>query len=631
VTTYSYNVLGQLAGVAHPDATSIGFSRDVNGNLLALTSPSATVNYGYDAANRLVQITSPEGSGNLAYDLAGNRVRATAPNGVVTDYAYDARGRLTSLVHKQGGSGVLQSFVNTYSPSGRRTQVTESDGTVEVFAYDGRNRLTSETRTGSNPYTASHAYDTVGNRVQQVRSGAPVAFVYDNNDRLLSDGTSTFAYDANGNLVSRTTGAVVTQYGYVADNRLITILGGGLANQYVYDVDGNRVQETTAQGTTRFLVDSVNNTGLAQVLEERDGAGNFKARFVYGQELALMSRGGATSHVQHDARGSTRLLTDAAGVATDRYVYDAYGASVAATGVTTNPYRYGGQRLDADSGLYQLRARCYSPSQGRFVSRDPFAGELAVPISLHRYLYADADPVNKSDPTGLNVSLGETMVAQYLNNIVDLANLTRTVGKACAAYSTTEQIQDLIFASSAFVHVVGAAAILQKEYQSGNIKKASFGGKGELNLLSLENPRAKPQSIKRIAISLTGGGGRVGIKASLDTAGGGSVEGASGTYDFEFTGPPPTLKGSAGGKVKAYEKKFEVCGVEGGSVSTELNLKGYAGTGAAGAGVSSELALKFQLFNGRFGTSFPLLGADWNGGKGTMGISVMGLSVAFGL
>jgi len=31
-------------------------------------------------------------------------------------------------------------------------------------------------------------------------------------------------------------------------------------------------------------------------------------------------------------------------------------------------------------------------------------------VSLHRYLYADAGPINKSDPTGLSTLQGKTNV-----------------------------------------------------------------------------------------------------------------------------------------------------------------------------------------------------------------------------
>jgi hypothetical protein len=48
-----------------------------------------------------------------------------------------------------------------------------------------------------------------------------------------------------------------------------------------------------------------------------------------------------------------------------------------------------------------LRARYYDPATGRFNRLDPFFGNLNDPLSLHKYLYTHADPVNGIDPSGL--------------------------------------------------------------------------------------------------------------------------------------------------------------------------------------------------------------------------------------
>jgi hypothetical protein len=40
------------------------------------------------------------------------------------------------------------------------------------------------------------------------------------------------------------------------------------------------------------------------------------------------------------------------------------------------------------------------PASGRFASVDPFVGKVGKPVSLHRYLFADASPFSSSDPTG---------------------------------------------------------------------------------------------------------------------------------------------------------------------------------------------------------------------------------------
>ncbi len=53
-------------------------------------------------------------------------------------------------------------------------------------------------------------------------------------------------------------------------------------------------------------------------------------------------------------------------------------------------------------------ARYYNPNTGRFLSRDPEDGSPTEPASLHKYLYANGDPINLYDPTGraAEISLG---------------------------------------------------------------------------------------------------------------------------------------------------------------------------------------------------------------------------------
>ena len=64
-------------------------------------------------------------------------------------------------------------------------------------------------------------------------------------------------------------------------------------------------------------------------------------------------------------------------------------------------YGYAGEWTDA-SGLQHLRARYYSPNQGRFITKDPFPGILSQPASLNPYLYALNNPVLLTDPSGKN-------------------------------------------------------------------------------------------------------------------------------------------------------------------------------------------------------------------------------------
>lgn len=63
-----------------------------------------------------------------------------------------------------------------------------------------------------------------------------------------------------------------------------------------------------------------------------------------------------------------RTLANSSGTITDISRYDAYGNVISHSGTTTEPFGYDSQRLDATSGLYQLRACSYDPTTGRFTT-----------------------------------------------------------------------------------------------------------------------------------------------------------------------------------------------------------------------------------------------------------------------
>ncbi|GAA5097132.1 RHS repeat-associated core domain-containing protein [Wohlfahrtiimonas larvae] len=137
-------------------------------------------------------------------------------------------------------------------------------------------------------------------------------------------------------------------------------------------------------------------------------------------DLLLQSDAG-TEHLYQDGKGSTRLVVNNNGTKT-KFDYDAFGNPLASN---ANPeshikHRYVGEVLDEETGFYYFRARHYDPKIGRFISRDSFEGMKTTPISLNPYLYAHADPVNMSDPTGhfglmdINISQGIQSTLNYM-------------------------------------------------------------------------------------------------------------------------------------------------------------------------------------------------------------------------
>jgi RHS repeat-associated protein len=253
----------------------------------------------------------------------------------------------------------------------------------------------------------------------------------------------------NGNLTSITNdGNLEKEYEYDAENRLLKtkIYPDYLSDPtdykeitYLYDADGVRISKTVTEyvdgtpgtpATVNYLVDK--NRSYAQVLEERDGSGTLNVRYVYGHDLISQTRGSAVRYYHYDGQLSTRQLTnDDGSQVTDSYTYDAFGRLIEtdAGNTTVNNYLYTGEQLDShdldnapavqdidDTTNYYLRARYYQPGTGRFMSRDPFGGSVNDPISLHKYLYANVNPIDNIDPSG-QVSLIGTVVTSAIIGI----------------------------------------------------------------------------------------------------------------------------------------------------------------------------------------------------------------------
>ena len=171
----------------------------------------------------------------------------------------------------------------------------------------------------------------------------------------------------------------------------------------VYDGDGNRVAETVGGSTTKYLVDTLNPTGYAQVMDELV-SGAVTRTYTYGlQRISENQKIGATqtaSFYGYDGHGNVRFLTGTAGTVTDAYVYDAFGLPLTSTGTTPNSFLYSGEQFDSVLGMYYLRARYYNPATGRFLAMDSDEGNAVDPATLNKYLYAKNNPVNTVDPTG---------------------------------------------------------------------------------------------------------------------------------------------------------------------------------------------------------------------------------------
>jgi len=151
----------------------------------------------------------------------------------------------------------------------------------------------------------------------------------------------------------------------------------------------------------------------------------------------------------YDGEDNVRGLANASGSITDTYDYDAFGNRINSSGTTPNVYLYRGEQWDADLNLYYLRARWYNPATGRFLSRDPMdAG--------NKYTYAAADPVNRTDPSGMLVA-EEALEDQLSVVAAESPAFTPTLIAGGSLAGTSGAVYAYTFAGAAFICILKTA------------------------------------------------------------------------------------------------------------------------------------------------------------------------------
>jgi RHS repeat-associated protein len=117
-----------------------------------------------------------------------------------------------------------------------------------------------------------------------------------------------------------------------------------------------------------------------------------------------------------------------------------------------------GEQYDSDLGLYYLRARYYNPATGRFLSRDPEDGKPIDPRTLHKYLYANGDPVNMADPRGRDSMLEtgslDVMIARTVPELLVFG------GAVGCAFGIDAYAISLLNGGNAMDNTLGGAGLL---------------------------------------------------------------------------------------------------------------------------------------------------------------------------
>ncbi len=132
--------------------------------------------------------------------------------------------------------------------------------------------------------------------------GRVTSYEYDAANRLTSVDGVAYTWDANGNLLSDG----VRSYSYDHADRLVRVVSGTSTTEFAYDGVGDRVAKTVNGVTTDYVLDPA--AGLTQVLVERTGGQT--TGYLYGHDLLAQYDSGTWAYHVSDGLGSVRQVAE---------------------------------------------------------------------------------------------------------------------------------------------------------------------------------------------------------------------------------------------------------------------------------------------------------------------------------
>jgi RHS repeat-associated protein len=428
------------------------------------------VAYTYDAEGALASVKSGEDEVQYSYTPKTRNIaelRYAHRNQVMQqiERRYDGLNRLQSLLAVGPNAlatpaGADQILRYTYDKSDRRTATEHPNGTSWSYDYDSMGRLVrakQQLRNQTKPTEFTYAYDRFQNLLRYECDDTSTAIVQQRTYDIANQCTSSWQleegktstplpqlkYDVYGNLLSDASWT----YAWDAEGRLTRMESQSATAptqiDFAYDWLGRRVEKAvrvrqgdiwSLQSSVRFVYDGW------KPVAEFGADGSLLKSFVWGLDTTGRLDGGdgsggllivhdATSgsgvFVVSDANGNTWSTLDTATARRTATVdYSPFGSIIGGDDATpTIPFSWGQKYLDRETGLVYYGFRYYSPSQGRFISRDPlsdpvspgqfpenrrlmklaraFKERLGPSLDLNPYVFADNDPINKTDLYGL--------------------------------------------------------------------------------------------------------------------------------------------------------------------------------------------------------------------------------------
>ncbi|MBW7476087.1 hypothetical protein K0T92_15180 [Paenibacillus oenotherae] len=472
VSHFYYDDLGRLTKEETQGGVSKLYNYNANNNRISFKvisggSEISHNTYSYNTMDRMHQLST---NGNLTatyqYNDNGYTEFINYANNTVASYTYNLANKLKSLSHTINGT-ITSQFSYDYNVDGSLYQKVELAGgnvATTSYQYDGLGRLYKTFEAGK---VSTFNYDDANNRkslvVQQGSALIQTDYNYDLNNRLIEESVgesnlrtvTTYDYDNNGNQLSKVKeiissldpninedyllskfgegeGNDIVFYTYNGKNELIEVESEAFKSSYAYDPKGIRIWKMVNGQKTTHIWDGSN---LAADVKPTG-----TSIYIRGNQLLASVGDNGTVYYLHNGHGDVVETRQGDGSLINSYKYDAFGVEIDSDTADTNPFRYGGQYFDEETDTYYLRARNYQPGIGRFTTEDTYKGQIADPLTLNLYAYAQNNPLMYHDPTG-----------HFIDIIADIG---------FAIYDTIELIRDPSWENAGYLALdVGSAFV----------------------------------------------------------------------------------------------------------------------------------------------------------------------------
>lgn len=376
---------------------------------------STTVDYQYDNDGLLTKA----GPISFGYHPASGALVNSQVGNIFSSYGYNQFGEIDSSSTSHSSGAQLYSVVISRDDLGRiKTKSEKIDGVIAVYeyGYDTSGRLTDVSKDG---VLKHYTYDANGNRISESQGGVTVSGQYNDQDQLLSYGSTNYTYRVGGNLESKSKNGSITQYSMdVFGNLKKVIKPDGRVVTYMVDAQNRRVGKSVNGVKQKYWIYS----SQLRIEAEVNAAAGYTTRFIYGKGHApeSMILNGVTYRFVTDYLGSVRLVVNSdTGAIIQKIDYDEFGKVTSDTFPGLQPFGFAGGLYDADTGLVRFGVRDYDPELGRWTTKDPI-GFAGGDTNLYGYVWND--PINLIDPEGKNAQFGE-VAASFLLSYLLASNL----------------------------------------------------------------------------------------------------------------------------------------------------------------------------------------------------------------